>query len=134
MPRSHVGGPLEQAAAEAVRHYLDALKAGPPEASRRMRAAVQRRLAEIEVELASATPVQELKLVQERHDLLALVAWYEHEDAFVAVARTYSWRHGISFDTWREIGVPAPVLRRAGLNPRATRARGSARRRPPSGR
>ena len=64
-----------------------------------------------------ATPMQELKLVQERHDLGELAAWYGDEDDFVAVARTYSRRHGITFDTWREIGVPAAVLRRAGLRP-----------------
>ena len=42
------------------------------------------------------------------------------EDAFVEVARTYSRRHGISFATWREMGVPVTVLRRAGLRARRT--------------
>jgi len=116
MARSHTGGPLEQAAAAAVRHYVDALKSGPPVASRRLRDAVQRRLAEIEGELAAATPMQELKLFQERHDLAELAAWYQREDEFVAVARSYSRRHGISYATWREIGVSAAVLRRAGVD------------------
>jgi hypothetical protein len=115
MAHSHTGGPLEQAAAAAVRHYVDAVKAGPPAASRRLRDAARRRLQDIEVELRTATPMQELKLVQERHDLTELVAWYAAEDEFVAVARTYSRRHGITYDTWREIGVSAAVLRRAGV-------------------
>lgn len=117
MARSHTGGPLEQAAAEAVRRYVDVLKSGPPAASRRVRQAAERRLAEIDDALTAATPMQELRLVQERHDLLALTTWYEHEDAFVAVARAYSRRHGITHGTWRQIGVPDAVLRRAGIRP-----------------
>jgi len=115
MARSHSGGPLEQAAAAAVRHYVDALKTGPPAASRRLPDAVQRRLREIEAELPAATPMHELQLVQERRDLLAVVAWYELEEEFVEVARAYSRRHGITYDTWRAIGVSAAVLRRAGV-------------------
>jgi hypothetical protein len=60
--------------------------------------------------------MRELQLVQERHDLAELAAWYAVEDEFVAVARTYSKRHGITHRTWREIGVSAAVLRRAGLH------------------
>jgi hypothetical protein len=45
-------------------------------AARRPRAAAQRRLARIDVELVSATPMGELKLVQERRDLRELDAWY----------------------------------------------------------
>jgi hypothetical protein len=37
------------------------------------------------------------------------------EEAFVAVARSYGERHGISYAAWRELGVPAAVLRRAGI-------------------
>ena len=38
-----------------------------------------------------------------------------YEEAFVAVAKSYSDRHGISYASWREVGVPAGVLTRAGL-------------------
>jgi hypothetical protein len=117
MAPSPTGGPLERAAAEAVRRYVDAVKAGPPPASRRVRAAAQRRLAEIEDQLTRAPPMHELVLVQERHDLLALAAWYDIEDAFVAVARVYGRRHGIAHRAWREVGVPDAVLRRAGIRP-----------------
>jgi len=38
------------------------------------------------------------------------------EDGFVAAAGTYSQRKGISYAAWREAGVPAAVLKRAGLS------------------
>jgi hypothetical protein len=34
----------------------------------------------------------------------------------VEVAASYSARQGISYDAWREIGVPAAVLREAGVS------------------
>ena len=37
------------------------------------------------------------------------------EDAFVQVAKSYGERQGISYNAWREVGVPAPVLKRAGI-------------------
>ena len=40
------------------------------------------------------------------------------EDAFVKVARSYSERQGISYTTWREIGVDAAVLSKAGITRR----------------
>ena len=110
---------MERAAAEAVRHYLDALRAGSHVTTRHpSRRATQRRLAEIEVELATAPPMRQLRLLQERHDLADRAKAQAQEDAFVEVARTYSRRHGISHDTWREMGVPAAVLRRAGIRAR----------------
>ena len=67
--------------------------------------------------MQTATPMHELKLVQERRDLLELAAWFATEDAFIEVARVYSVRHRISADTWRTMGVALAVLRRAGLRP-----------------
>jgi hypothetical protein len=43
--------------------------------------------------------------------------WYEREARFVDVARAYSRRHGITYDTWLAMGVSARILRRAGLRP-----------------
>ncbi len=37
------------------------------------------------------------------------------EDGFVAVAREYAERKGITYATWREAGVSAGVLKRAGI-------------------
>jgi hypothetical protein len=38
------------------------------------------------------------------------------ENGFVAVGKSYSARQGISYATWREIGVDAAVLKRAGIS------------------
>jgi hypothetical protein len=115
-------GPLEQAAGRAVRNYLEALRSGAT-ARRSSVDDVQRRLAEIRDELDGAPAIRRLKLVQERHELRRLLERAEPttaqspEDAFVAVAAAYSRRHHIAYATWREVGVPAAVLRRAGLKP-----------------
>jgi hypothetical protein len=45
------------------------------------------------------------------------------EDAFADVAFSYSEKHGIAYSTWREAGVPAAALKRAGI--RQTRRRTS---------
>ncbi len=106
-----------------VRDYLEALRSAKPKRGRkRSPESIQKRLAKIETELASADPLSELLLLQERRDLqdeaeslgfgddLASV-----EEAFVKVARTYSERRHISYATWREVGVEAAVLKRAGV-------------------
>ena len=73
-------------------------------------------------EVETAAPVQQLQLVQERMDLEAeleamqtKVDLSELEDEFVAVAATYGARKGISYAAWREVGVDAAVLKRAGV-------------------
>ncbi len=79
----------------------------------------------IDSELATADALNELKLLQERRDLQAELesksAVTDHaalEDAFVKVARSYSERQGITYTTWREIGVDAAVLSKAGISRR----------------
>jgi len=108
----------------AVRDYLEALAAHAPKRGRRRTVeSVDRRLAAIEDELGSADAVARLKLVQERRDLQAEretlsspVDLAGLEDAFVEIAASYSARQGISYQSWREIGVPAAVLGRAGIS------------------
>jgi hypothetical protein len=107
-----------------VRNYLEALAQNAPKRGRRRTlGAVDGRLAAIEEELATADPVRRLKLVQERRDLTAeretLGAPADvsaFEDAFVAIAAAYSTRQGIGYQSWREVGVPAGVLSRAGIS------------------
>ena len=38
------------------------------------------------------------------------------DEGFITVAKSYSARQGISYATWREIGVDAAVLKRAGIS------------------
>ena len=106
-----------------VRDYLEARKSSKPKRGRKRTAeSIQKRLDKIEVELSSADPLTELLLLQERRDLQdefealgsgADISTAEAE--FVKVALDYSNRRHISYVTWREIGVDAAVLKRAGI-------------------
>ena len=108
----------------AVRRYLEALEAHKPRRGRKRSAdSLKKRLDEVESEIAVADPLQRLRLVQERIDLQAALAASESkvdleglEKEFVAAAAPYSDRKGISYSAWREIGVPAAVLERAGIS------------------
>lgn len=108
-----------------VRSYLEGLRAVAPRRGRpRSSETIERRLAAIESELTTADPMRKLKLVQERHDLHTALASSDGgvdmdalETAFVDVAKSYSQRQGIVYQSWREVGVPAAVLSRAGITP-----------------
>jgi hypothetical protein len=106
-----------------VRDYLEGLRATKPKRGRkRTPETVQSRLATIDNELQFASPVEELMLVQERRDLEAelermsdTVDMAALEDAFVDVAKSYSESKKISYASWRDVGVEARVLKRAGI-------------------
>jgi hypothetical protein len=107
----------------AVRDYLSALRDHRPKRGRkRTPDTINQRLVAIEEALVDAEPIEELRMLQERRDLgIELLGMEEngdmssYEQAFIAVAANYSVRNGISYATWREIGVPASVLRAAGV-------------------
>ena len=108
----------------AIAAYLDALESHRPKRGRkRTPESIDRRLATIDRELESANPIKRLSLIQERLDLLnerenmqANVDISEFEDEFVAAAKPYSERKGISYAAWRELGVPPGVLKKAGIS------------------
>ena len=108
----------------AVRNYLEALETHRPKRGRkRTPDSIKKRLDAIETEIATANPVKRLQLVQERIDLSAeLEAGTETVDLsaleadFVAAAKPYSERKGISYAAWRELGVPAAALKAAGIS------------------
>ena len=107
----------------AVREYLEALKRHRPKRGRkRTPESIKKRLASIEQSLEDATAIQELELIQERRDLEVELAGLEAktdlsrvEQGFVKAAKPYAARKGISYASFREIGVPAEVLRKAGI-------------------
>ncbi len=109
-----------------MRDYLESLRANKPKRGRRRTVdSINKRLAAIDSELLTADPLSELKLLQERRDLQAELesksAATDHaaiEEAFIKVAREYGERQGISYTTWREVGVDASVLTRAGISRR----------------
>ena len=113
----------------AVRNYLEALRSSKPKRGRKRTAdSISKRLARIDEELGGADPLTELKLVQERRDLATELQSMQSgvdisalEEAFVKVAKGYSERQHISYDSWREVGVDASVLRRAGISRTAAR-------------
>jgi hypothetical protein len=108
----------------AVRNYLDALEATKPKRGRKRTAdSIKKRLATIESELGGTDPLKALNLRQERRDLQAeltamdeSVDTAEVEKAFVAAAKGYGQRRGISYEVWREAGVPAETLKKAGIS------------------
>ena len=117
-----------RAASRAVRNYLEALEAHKPRRGRkRTPDTISRRLVAIAEELETdIDPLTRLHLIQERMDLEQEVGQLSEgvdlaalESEFVAVASTYSTRKGISYTAWRELGVPADVLKRAGVSRRA---------------
>ena len=107
-----------------VKTYLEALEAHKPKRGRkRTTESINKRLGVIEEQLADADPLVRVALVQERMDLTNELAGMEEgidlselEDGFVAVARSYSERRGITYFAWREVGVDAAVLKRAGIS------------------
>lgn len=117
---------LERGRAEGriVRDYLEALRSNKPKRGRkRTPESISKRLAKIEEELLVATAIDELQLLQERRDLQAEVAHMgggvdlaELESAFVDVAQGYAERKGITYATWRDVGVSAATLKRAGIS------------------
>ena len=124
MSKAHKAA-MEQGRAEGrvVRDYLEALRSNKPKRGRKRTAAsISARLAKIEDELATASAIEELQLLQERRDLQAEldsmgggVDIDELEAAFVEVAKSYGQRKGIVYATWRDVGVPAAALKRAGI-------------------
>jgi hypothetical protein len=120
---------MERGRAEgrAVRDYLEALRQSKPKRGRKRTAeSIGKRLEKIKVELADASAIDELQLVQERRDLSAELESMDSgvdldalEDAFAAVAADYGARKGISYASWREVGVSAATLKRAGIGRRA---------------
>ena len=109
---------------KAVSDYLDALETNRPRRGRKRTAdAMKKRLETIAEDLETAAPIRRVQLVQERIDLeKSIVASAETvdiselEDAFAEVAVSYSGRKGITYSAWREVGVPASTLQRAGIS------------------
>jgi hypothetical protein len=107
----------------AVKAYLDALEQHRPRRGRkRTTESIKTRMKSIETELTDAVSVKRLQLLQERRDLETelgrsdeIVDLGSLEAGFVKVAGGYGQRKGIAYATWRELGVPADVLSRAGV-------------------
>lgn len=113
--------------AREIKAYLAAVggrKRGRPVTRESLTARIERLESQI---AAEPNPLKALDMRQARMDAerqLAAMAESVDLDAleagFVAHAAAYSARKGISYAVWREAGVPADVLKKAGI--RRTRA------------
>ena len=107
-----------------VREYLEGLRATKPKRGRKRTAeTVATRLETIDAELGSASPIDELLLVQERRVLRSelesmsdIIDMKQLEAEFVARAKSYSQSKQISYQSWRDVGVEASVLKAAGIS------------------
>lgn len=115
--------------ARAVRAYLEALeedrKPGRPVTKESLEEQIQRVQEQIDAEENAAKKVE---LIQKRLDAEERLSSLEDkpdvdalEKDFIEVAGDYSERKEISYTAWREAGVPARVLREAGV-PRTRRS------------
>ena len=125
--------------ARIVRRYLSALDARKPgRTNARTQELVALRMHQVDVELLSADPLARLHLTQERIDLhaeqlrlnTASNDFDELERAFTRVARGYGERHDVTYSAWRQVGVDAAVLAKAGITqnarpPRPAEAKGA---------
>jgi hypothetical protein len=107
----------------SIKRYLEAIgsrKPGRPVTPE----SIKSRIARIEARLAEETdPLRLVDLHQAKIDAqLALersadaANLNELESGFIENAAAYSARKGISYAAWREVGVPASVLKTAGIS------------------
>lgn len=107
----------------AIKAYLHALmnrKPGRPVSKSTLSAKIGSLAEKIET---SEDPMDTVDLIQRRLDAEKALAELDGagdmdslEAGFVEHASSYSRRKGVSYTAWREYGVPAKVLRAAGIN------------------
>jgi hypothetical protein len=105
---------------KAVRDYLTALQTSSSKPRGRRPAQSPE---EIQAKLdAEPDPVKRLDLIQKRLDVEERLAAENDsrdlealEEDFVAAVKPYAERKGLSYTALREAGVPAAVLKRAGI-------------------
>ena len=112
--------------ARIVETYLNSLERKEAHQGRRTAEEIAVELDRVTAALDVASAVERLALFQEREDLMREALEVPPQDdleleaQFIAIARTYGERKGISYSTWREIGVAKEVLQTAGV-PRTRR-------------
>lgn len=115
----------------AVRRYLEALKRKRRPGRRYSKAQLQERLDELQTKVdTEENPLVEVELRQKARDLESRIAHSDQEvddteleTAFVEVAKDFSRRKNISYSVWRDMGVPASVLKEAGIPQERSRAK-----------
>ncbi len=92
--------------------------------------AMESKISQLDSEISRTVGVAKLLLIKTRGDLANQVGTqgraeeFEHlEAAFISIAKQFSIDRGISYDNWREIGVPVRTLAKAGVYPPNARRR-----------
>lgn len=117
-----------RAQARAVKDYLAARETESKRGPKMTPDKLRDRIASTQEAIANEDdPARRVELIQQRiNDEERLDSLQDQPDmdgleaAFVKAAAEYSERKGISYTAWRELGVPAAVLRKAGV-PRTRR-------------
>ena len=107
----------------AVREYLAALEQDRKPGRPVDRSTIEAKLPEIQAQIdVEPDPAKRVELIQKRLDLEERLVELDQEpdlDAleqeFAKVAAEYSERKDITYPAWREAGVPAQVLKQAGI-------------------
>lgn len=108
--------------AAKVRKYLKALEAGQPGGAARAKV-LEQRIERLRDDIANEDNLlRRVKLIQKRFDtedklkdVDTSIDFDALEADFIGVVDSYSERNGISYHTWREVGVPARALKAAGI-------------------
>lgn len=108
--------------ARAIKSYLEALgnrKPGRPITKQSLQDRISKLAGQI---AAEPDPLKRVDLMQKRHDAEdALAGFADQEDfsalenGFISAVPGYATRKGIAYSAWREAGVPAAVLKKAGV-------------------
>lgn len=108
--------------ARAIKAYLEALEARRP-GRPVSKESLTKRMDKVNQKLEeSDNPLEAVDLIQSKLDIEKALAELNNavdmaalEKGFVEHAAAYSERKGVSYTAWREFGVPAKVLRDAGI-------------------
>jgi hypothetical protein len=108
--------------ARAIKAYLEALAARKP-GRPVTKESLEKRITSVNERIASTdNPLEVVDLIQSRLDIEKSLEQVQDEvqidvleGGFVTNAASYSERKGVTYTAWREFGVPAAVLRKAGI-------------------
>lgn len=110
--------------ARIVKRYLEALSRGETTTEGAHNGVMLReRITGIHQELATATPLRRVELMEEeallREELVVerKTNFAEMEAAFVEFGAKYARRMSISYEAFRKVGVSKEILERAGIEP-----------------
>lgn len=108
--------------AQRISHYLRALETKKGRGPKKSPEVIERRLGEAKAKVPTSTGLRRLQAVQKVRNLereLAILSpngsIEQYEKDFIASAKSYSQKNNIDYGSWRAVGVPARVLKKAGI-------------------